>query len=67
MTANVDNQSANVIRFTPVAQVCGNWAAAQHFQTVAHVAPANDNYGPSESEGAQTSDLLLEFLYAVAQ
>ncbi len=67
MTANVDTQSGNVIAFKPMAPTCGYWTAAQHFQTATHVASANDNYGPSESEGAQTSDLLLEFLYGVAQ
>ncbi|MBQ0803401.1 MULTISPECIES: hypothetical protein [unclassified Sulfitobacter] len=67
MTAKLDTRGANVIAFTPKAPVCGAWTVAQHFQASGHVVPANDNYGPYKCEGAQTSELLLEFLYGVAQ
>jgi hypothetical protein len=67
MTAKVENQVTNVIAFTPKAPTCGHWTAALQFQQIAHMTAVNDNYGPSACEGAQTSDLLLDFLYSVAQ
>ena len=67
MTAKVENQDTNVITFQPKVPACGHWTAAQHFQAVGHNMPVNDNYGPSACEGAQTSDLLLDFLYRVAR
>ncbi|SFS43414.1 hypothetical protein SAMN04488040_0324 [Sulfitobacter marinus] len=67
MISKVENHDRNVIAFRPKAPACGHWAVAQHFQNIQHISPANDNYGPSAFEGAQTSDLLLDFLYGVAQ
>lgn len=67
MTVNVQNTITNIVAFHTNGRKAGCWAAAQQFRATGYMTSANDDYAPLNHEGAQTSDLLLDFLYGVAQ
>ena len=67
MAVEFENQGNNVVALTSARSRSRYWTARQHFGTIGIQLPDNDNFGPTDHEGAQTSDHLLEFLYGMAR
>ena len=55
----------NVIAFEPRQSVASFWTVAAFQGVTAPGNIANENYAPAHCEGAQTSDMVLEFLQNV--
>jgi len=55
----------NVIAFEPRQSVASFWSVAACQGVRAPQNSANENYAPANCEGAQTSDMVLEFLQNV--
>ena len=67
MANQTDNRTNVVIAFVPAARDTGYWTAQRAFGNLAAAAAVNSNFPPAFSEGAQTSDHLLDFLYGLTR
>ena len=67
MSQTTQKRFDNVIAFAPAARRARFWSAQQQFGIAAPSACANENYAPVSCNGAQTSDLMLDFLYGVTR
>lgn len=67
MTKTCTVGGATVIAFAPVAARTKFWTKAACFDAQMAGNAANDSHAPTSQEGAQTSDLVLEFLQNVTR
>lgn len=67
MTQHDQNSFENVIAFAPAVARAHFWAASRLFGVSGGTSNANENHAPSMCKGAQTSDLMLDFLYGVTR
>lgn len=67
MAILTENRTNVVVAFSKAAREAGYFTVGRAFGVMATACPANSDYAPAFSEGAQTSDRLLDFLYGVTR